>query len=90
MILPTGKGEGRMREFMKDHPAAFDPATIAILADALDDAWRQVEADKVRYTIDGYAEGARNALAKSIVDMATRGERDPQRLIRGAMDRLRL
>jgi hypothetical protein len=71
-------------------PAAFDPETITILSDALDEAWRQVEADKATYKVDGHAAGAREALAKHIVDMAGRGERDSQRLILGALARLRL
>jgi hypothetical protein len=79
-----------MLRYLKDHPAAFDPDTIRVLSDALDDAWRQVEADKHNYKVDGHAEAARNALAKSIVDMAKRGERDPQRLILGSLARLRL
>jgi hypothetical protein len=39
--------------------------------------------------LGGNPEGARNALAKSIVDMAKNGERDSQRLIQGALTRLR-
>jgi hypothetical protein len=73
------------REYFKDDPAAFDPDTIGILSAALDEAWRQVEANGTVYKLDGHREGARNALAKSIVDMAKKGERDPQRLIEGAL-----
>jgi hypothetical protein len=79
-----------MRAYLKDHPTAFDPETLAILSGALDEAWRQVEADKVTYKIDGHAEGARSALAKFILDMAKRGERNPQRLVIGLLARLRL
>ena len=69
-------------------PAAFTPEEVIVLSGALDEAWRQVEADKATYKVDGDAEGARNALAKSIVDMAKAGERDSQRLIQGALTRL--
>jgi hypothetical protein len=79
-----------MERYLKDHPTAFDPETITILSAALDDAWKAVETNKAAYQIDGHAEGARNALAKHIVDMAQRGERDSQRLIEGALARLRL
>jgi hypothetical protein len=79
-----------MERYLKDHPTAFDPEIIAILSAALDDAWKTVETDKAAYKIDGHAEGARNALARHIVDMAKRGERDRQRLIAGALARLRL
>ena len=79
-----------MRAYLKDHPTAFDPETVGVLSGALDDAWRQVEADKATYKVDGHAEATRETLAKHIVDMAKRGERDPQRLILGALARLRL
>jgi hypothetical protein len=49
-----------------------------------------VETNKAAYKVDGHAEGARNALAKHIVDLAKQGERDSQRLIEGALARLRL
>jgi hypothetical protein len=79
-----------MLRYLKDHPAAFDPETVTILSDALDEAWRRVEDDKTAYKVDGHAMEAREMLAKSIVDMAQRGERDPQRLVLGALARLRL
>ena len=79
-----------MLRYLKDHPAAFEPETINMLSQALDDAWRQVDADKTTYQIDGDVQGARSALAKAIVDMAKKGERDPKRLVDGALARLRL
>ena len=78
-----------MRQYLREHPAAFDPETIAILNDALDNAWNSVETNKTAYKPDGHAEGARRALAKHIVDIAIQGERDPQRLIDGALARLK-
>ncbi len=79
-----------MERYLKDHPTAFDPETVTILSAALDDAWKAVETNKSAYQIDGHADGARNELAKHIVDLAKQGEREPQRLIQGALDRLRL
>ena len=79
-----------MIRHLKDNPTAFNSATITILVDALDEAWRQVEADRITYKIDGHVEGARNALAKAIMDMAKQGEREPLRLIQSALGRLRL
>ena len=61
-----------MQRYLEDHPAVFDPPTIALLSDALDEAWGQVQADKATYKVDGRADSARNALAKSIVDMPSR------------------
>jgi hypothetical protein len=58
----------------------------SILSGALDDAWQVVEANRTAFRMDGHPEeGARNALAKHIVDMAQQGERDRQRLMEGAL-----
>jgi hypothetical protein len=78
-----------MLRYLKDL-AAFDPETISILIGALDDAWQAVEANNTAFRMDGHPEAARNALAKHIVDMAKQGERDRQRLIEGALARLKL
>ena len=79
-----------MLRYLKDEPAAFDPNTIRILSRALDDAWQAVQANKTTFKMDDHRNGAREALAKHIVDMAKKGERNPQRLIEGALSRLRL
>jgi hypothetical protein len=88
VVLPDG--EPTMLRYLKDDPAAFDPEAISILSGALDDAWQVVEANKAALRMDGHPEAARNALAKHIVDMAKQGERDRQRLIEGALARLKL
>jgi hypothetical protein len=79
-----------MISYIKDLPTAFDPETIEVLGAALDAAWHQVEVNKPAFKVDGNTEGARNVLAKHIVNMARRGERDPQRLSQAAVERLRL
>jgi len=79
-----------MIRYLQANPEAFSPETIRILSDALDEAWRQVEIDKITYKVDGNAEGARQALAKHMVEMAKRGELDRQLLVQGALDRLKL
>jgi hypothetical protein len=79
-----------MNRYLEENSAAFDPDTVLILSGALDDAWLVVEANKVAFKIDGHADGARQAIAKQIVDMAKQGERDRQRLIEGALTRLKL
>ena len=66
---------------------AFDPEAIVILDSALDGAWRTVQGQT---QLNGNAEAARMVLAKHIVDMAAMGERDHQRLVDGALARLRL
>jgi len=64
----------------------FDPETLNILGNALDEAWLRV---KVNH-LNGSACGARTALAQHIFAMAKQGERDPKRLVAGALMRLKL
>jgi hypothetical protein len=90
VVLPVSTRRSKLRQYLMDHPGAFDPETISILSGALDDAWQMVGADKAAFRMDGHPEGARNALAKHIVDIAKQGERDRQRLIEGALAALRL
>jgi hypothetical protein len=49
-----------------------------------------VEADKAAFRMNGHLEGARDVLAKHILDIAKQGERDRQRLIEGALGALKL
>lgn len=66
----------------------FDAETTKILASAFDAAWEEVK------TADGSSAGERHAaairelLARHIVALAQRGERDPGRLIKNALSRL--
>jgi hypothetical protein len=51
----------------------FDPGTVAVMEVALDDAWAALSQEqRTRWTP--------NELAKRIVRLARRGERDPARL----------
>jgi hypothetical protein len=77
-----------MIRYLSENPEYFDPETIDVMIRALDEAWERVERSGARF--DGQTRAARNALAKQIVDMARQGERDRQRLIEGAMLRLKL
>jgi len=79
-----------MLRYLKDDRAVFDPDTVSLLCGALDDAWQVVEANKATFKVDGHAERARTALAKHIVEMAKNGERDRERLMRGALIQLKL
>ncbi len=64
----------------------FDPQTLRILGEALDDAWQRVK----RNHLNGRAFAARSVLAQHIYAMAKQGERDPRHLIDGALMRLTL
>lgn len=79
-----------MLQYLTGHPTAFDPDTIQILNDALDAEWQIARANRIAFELDHNLEMAREVLAKHIVDMALQGERDPQRLVSGALDRPKL
>ena len=64
----------------------FDQKTLHTLGNALDEAWRRVKSNH----LNGRAYGARTVLAQHIFAMAKQGERDPHRLIDGALMRLTL
>ena len=63
---------------------AFDSETLHILGNAMDQAWRRVKFNQ----LNGSASGARTILASQIFAMARKGQRNPQRLIDGALMRL--
>jgi hypothetical protein len=90
IVLPRQKREPDMVPYLAANPEAFDPESIRLLSGALDDAWRVVQANESKFKINGNAEGARDLLAKHIIDMAKQGELDRQRLIEGALARLKL
>ena len=64
---------------------SFDPETVRIMSAAFDAAWKELldvgHASTTRYK----ANATREALAKRIIDIARRGERDPARLCLAAL-----
>jgi hypothetical protein len=77
--------EGKMIH-LNEQTGAFEPETLNILGGAMDEAWRRVKLTH----LNGSANAARTVLAEHILAMARQGERDPQRLIEGALIRLTL
>ena len=77
-----------MIRYLSENPEYFDPETLDVMIRALDEAWERFEGSEGR--LDGLAGAARDVLAKHIVDMARQGERDRERLIEGALLRLKL
>lgn len=71
---------------INQHTERFDPESLHLLGDAMDEAWRRV---KLAHS-NGSADAARTILAKHIIAIARQGEQDPQHLIDGALSRLRL
>jgi hypothetical protein len=66
----------------------FDPETIQVLVEAFDDAWKTVHASGAPFASERYVEIVREILAKSIIDDATRGQRDRHELSQSALLRL--
>jgi hypothetical protein len=66
--------------------AAFDPETVTLLANAFENAWHRIRASGDRFARPAYAGGTREVIAKYIIDMAGRGERDLIKLSDGAVE----
>jgi hypothetical protein len=81
-------GEREMLRYLSEYPEYFDPETLDVMIRALDEAWERAQGSG--FQLDRQAGAARTALAKHIVDMARQGERDSQRLVEGALVRLKL
>lgn len=67
---------------------AFDPETVALLASAFDAAWDTLKKTGSPLAADGQARSTREFLAKYIIEMGHKGERDGQRLVDDALAQL--
>ena len=75
-----------MRGFIEQYAeGVFDPATVSILEDAFEDAWRRVQTSKAPYGSEEYALAGRTILALHIIAAAKAGERDPRSLSDSAL-----
>jgi hypothetical protein len=54
----------------------FDPEAIKIVTQALDDAWDKIEKSGSGFARPAYANAAREEIAKHMIEVAGRGERD--------------
>ena len=61
-------------------PSAFDPEFIETLVSAYEDAWHKVEESGSAFAQPRYRRAAQEIVAKRIIEMAQRGEREPARL----------
>jgi hypothetical protein len=64
---------------MKETPVYFDPETVAILRETLDDAWASLRPEQ-------QATMQKTALAERMLKSAAQGERDRERLFDAALD----
>ncbi len=72
---------------VSEQSRTFNPEILHMLGSALDGAWQRLE---VRGRLNGNGDAIRTTLAKHIIAIAERGERDRQRLIEGALARLKI
>jgi hypothetical protein len=68
--------------------AAFDCDTTQLLGAAFEAAWEEVKAAGSVLAEESQAALTRELLAKRIIEMAKRGERNPDRLVENALDHL--
>jgi hypothetical protein len=66
--------------------ASFDPETLNLLSDAFEDAWLKIRTSGNRLARPGYANVMREVMAKHIIHLAQRGERDEIALSNSAVD----
>ncbi len=64
---------------------SFDPEAVEILSGAFEDAWQKLKQSGSTFTRPAYERGAREVLAKYIIEMAQRGERDSHQLSEAAV-----
>jgi hypothetical protein len=63
------------------HEAAFDPETTHILTTAFDKAWAKFKSSGGALADDACAPSTRALLAKQIIEIARKGERNIDRLV---------
>jgi len=63
---------------MSDRPVHFDPETITVLKETLDDAWARLRPQQ-------QATMLKSTLAERLLKSAARGERDRKRLLDAAL-----
>jgi hypothetical protein len=68
--------------------AAFDSDTTALLASAFDTAWDTVKKSGSPLAADDQAASTRELLARRIIAVGRKGERDPQQLVDDALAHL--
>jgi hypothetical protein len=68
--------------------AAFDSETTQLLGAAFEAAWEDVKTSGSALAEGAEAASTRELLAKRIIEIAKRGERNPDRLVEIALDHL--
>jgi hypothetical protein len=68
--------------------SAFDPETIETLVSVFEAAWQKVEQSGSKLASPAYKRAAQEIIAKRIIEMAQRGERNPDELADDAVSYL--
>jgi hypothetical protein len=68
--------------------SAFEPETIGFLVSVFETAWNGVEQSGSKLASPAFERAAQEVIAKRIIDMAQRGERDPAALADDAVNYL--
>jgi hypothetical protein len=63
----------------------FNPEATSAMGAAFDSAWHELEASGSNFSSQFPPDRARETIAKRIIDMAQRGERDIERLSKNAL-----
>jgi hypothetical protein len=67
---------------------SFDPEAVEVLSAAFEDAWAKIKESGSSLARPAYERGAKEVLAKCIIEMAQRGERDRHLLCDSAIEYL--
>jgi hypothetical protein len=65
--------------------SAFEPEMIETLVSVFEAAWQKVEQSGSKFASPAYKRAAQEIIAKRIIEMAQRGERDPAALANDAV-----
>ncbi len=68
--------------------SAFEPETIDVLVSVFEIAWNRVEQSGSKLASPAFERAAQEVIAKRIIDIAQRGERDPAVLASDAVNYL--
>jgi hypothetical protein len=70
--------------------AGFDPETVVLLASAFETAWSVVQKSGSPLAAPEHADATRERLAKRIIELGQRGERNAQRIVDDALTHISL
>lgn len=68
---------------------SFDPGMTSVVIRAFDEAWKSLDESKSEFAQPSRAATTRDVLARRVIEMARRGETDPDHLRVDALDHLR-